>query len=509
MKSRTEHITRNVFFSLVTQVLLLLFAFISRTIFIRLLGSEYLGLDGLFTSILTIFSLAELGIGNAIIFSLYKPIANADTFKAQQLLSLYKQAYKWISIAIAIIGILLIPFLPRIINADIDHLGINIYVVYILFLLNTLSSYFLAHRQAILVVNQEQSIVSVCQLYVKLLVYVLEVLVLLVYNSYYGFLIIKVAGNYLSAVYINHKAKIRYPKLCKANNYKLSSFEIRSIKKDVYALFLRRFGGVILSATDNIIINKFISLTMVGIYSNYILIQTSIQTITTQVMSSMTASIGNFVATQGKSNTEKAFNLYNYITYLVYGFCSISFILLANRFITLLWGDNYVLSKGTLYLIVFNFFLYGYQTALNTFRDTAGLFTQGKYRSLVSASFNLVFSLLLVRPLGVSGVVIGTILSRILVSSWYDSFILYKHLFKKSFAPYIKKLILYILIVFLNASILDWITTFIPDNIAGFILCIIVSLLSVGLLIIPLQMCEESKDFFSRMNNIVHNLIYK
>ncbi len=504
-KSRTEHITRNVFITLVTQSVLLLLAFVNRTIFIYLLNENYLGIDGLFSSILTIFSLAELGIGNAIIFSLYKPIANGDKYGAQQYLTLFKKAYNWIIIIILAIGASLLPFLPNIVNTTNCEVDINLYVIYILFLLNTTSSYFLAHKQAVLVVNQEQSTVSLNQTYVKIGVYVVEAVVLLILHSYYAFLIIRVLGNYISAFIIGKTAEKKYPELCKPNDKKLPIEEVRRIKSDVYALSIRRIGNVISSSASNILINKYISLAMVGIYSNYMLIIQSIQVITTQMMAAMTASIGNFVATETKLNAENAFRLYTYITYLLYGFCSICFILLVNRFIFLLWGEQYLLSTTTLYLIVFNFFLASFQTAINTFRDTTGLFVQGKYRSIFSALCSVILSIILVSPLGITGIIMGPILSRILISAWYDPYILYRYLFKISSASYFIRLVRYILIVFGIAFILDYITTPISNDIIGFLIVILISILSITLLIIVLMKTQESVELFKRIKDFIKN----
>lgn len=507
--SRTSNITRNVVVTVVTQVFSLLFAFANRTIFIYLLGEQYLGIDGLFTSLLTIFSLAELGIGNALIFSLYKPIAKGDTFRAQQYLHLYDIAYRWIIGIILLVGVLLLPFLPTLINTEIESLGINIYIVYLLFLFNTVSSYFLAHRQAVLVINQRQSTVSLYQTATKISVNILECVVLLVFASYYLFLTIRVVGNYTIAILISCKAKKEFPELCVKNQTKLPKEEINRIKQDVYALFIRRVGGVVLVSADNIIINAFISLAMVGVYSNYVLIVNSVQGITTLMMTAMTASIGNFIATQTKKESEKAFELYSYITYLLYGLCSVCFILLVNRFVEILWGKDYLLSKFALYLIVLNFFLYGFQTAINTFRDTTGLFVQGKYRSCFSASVNIIFSILLVNQMGIEGVILGTILSRLLISVWYDPYILYKYFFKKSSVRYFGRLCLFLIIVFSTCTFMDYITSGIPSTIWGFFGCLIISVCSIVCMVTPFFKSDVSKDLLYRIKMILFNFKQK
>lgn len=507
--SRTENITRNVSVTVITQVISLLFAFLNRTIFIRLLGENYLGLDGLFTSILTIFSLAELGIGNALVFSLYKPIAEGNTQKATQLLTLYDKAYRIIIAVIIAVGLILAPFLPGIVKTDISSLPINLYVIYALFLLNTVSSYFMAYRGAILLVNQHQSITSIIRTSTKISVNIIECILLLVFHSYYIYLIVRVVGNYVSSLIVAARAKKEYPELCVKNKEPLPRPEVKRIAKDVYALFIRRVGSVVLSSVDNIVINAFISLAMVGIYSNYVLIVTSVQGITTLMMSAMTASIGNYIATQNEKDIEKAFRLFSFITYLLYGFCSICLIVLCNRFVSLLWGDNYLLSNTALYLIVFNFFLYGFQSSLNIYRDAAGLFIQGKYRPIFSALVNIGFSLLLVRYMGIEGIILGTILSRILVSSWFDPYILYKKLFTKSPSRYFLRLVLYICSTFIVACIIQHLTDYMSYGIWPFLLCVLICVASFVFIVLPFIKSSEMSDLRSRLKGVKSMLLSK
>jgi len=505
--SRTEHITRNVSVTLLTQVVSLFFAFLNRTIFIRLLGVDYLGLDGLFASILTIFSLAELGIGNALIFSLYKPIAEGDRHKATQLLTLYNKAYRIIILAILCVGAILIPFLSRIVNADLNGLEINLYVIYALFLLNTVSSYFLAYRSAILAVNQHQSAISVVQTSTKISVSVIECVLLLVFHSYYIYLLVRVVGNYVSALIIAHRAHKEYPELCVKNPEPLPKSEISRIAKDVYALSIRRVGSVVQTSIGNIVINAFISLAMVGVYSNYVLIITSVQGTTTLMMAAMTASIGNFIATQKVKEVEGAFRLYTFITYLLYGFCSICLVVLINKFILLLWGEDYLLSNTAVYLLAFNFFLYGFQSSINVFRDAAGLFVQGKYRPIFSAATNIIFSIILVKIMGIEGVILGTILSRLLVSAWYDPYILYTRLFDVGPSRYFVRLGFYIMVTFFFAFCVQHLTGFFNDTIGYFIICALICVLSSVLLVVPFIRTSEMQDLFVRVKEVKNNTL--
>ena len=489
--------------SLITQILLLLLGFGTRTVFIHLLSAEYLGLDGLFASILTIFSLAELGIGNALTFSMYKPIATGDIEKAQQLLTLYDKAYRWIITFIIIVGLVLLPFLPKIVNADLDHLVVNVYVVYLLFLFNTISSYFLAYRQAVLAVNQYQSTITWYQTLGKIVVYSLECVLLLAFCSYYLYLTVRVAGNYIIAIMISKKAKKEYPILCEKNDKPLERTEIKRIKNDIYGLFIRRVGSVVMGSADNIIINSFISLAMVGIYSNYLLIVSSLQSITSQFFSAMTATIGNFMAVESKDKSEDAFRLYTFMVFVVYGVCTICCIMLVNRFIELLWGSNYVLSKLALYLIIINFYFWGFQSAINVFRDTAGLFVQGKYRYLYSTALNVALSLLLVQRMGIEGIILGTIISRLLISVWYDPYILYKISFKCRPTRYYGRFTIYFCLVVGFAFLFDKVTSSIPHTISGFIVCLMIGLLVPFTLTIPLIRTAEAKELHTRIKYFI------
>ena len=504
--SRSANLIRNVFVSLLAQIVVLIVSFANRTFFIKLLGAEYLGIDGLFGSILNVLSLAELGLGSAIIFNLYKPIAEGDTEKAKQYLSFYSRAYTIIIFAVSAVGLCLLPFLRYIINSDDVKVNINLYAVYLLFLVNTVSSYFLAHRQATLVVNQRQSTVSAVQMSVKIIALTLECVLLLIFKNYYLYLITKVITNYVQAVIISIIARRKYPELCTRSNKKLAKKEVSVLKKNVSALFLRRVAGIVLSSTDNLIINGYISTVMVGIYSNYTLIVSSVQTVTVQMFSAMTATIGNYVASKKKEDVEALFKVYTYAIYLVYGFCSICLYTLTNPFIKLLWGEEYLLSKLTLLIIVINFFFYGFQTAINVFRDTTGLFVQGKYRALVSAVVNVFFSLLLVKFMGISGVILATVISRVAVSAWYDPFVLYKHYFKSRVSVYYARVILYTAVTVAVCFLSDFTVSLFGGGIAGFVLAMLSSLLCTLLLLLPFIKTNEAKELFQKINGILRRI---
>lgn len=507
--SRSENLMRNVFISVISQIVILVASFANRTIFIKLLGAEYLGIDGLFGSILSVLSLAELGLGSAIIYNLYKPVAEGNIEKAKQYLSFYATAYRWIIIVVSIIGLVFLPFLKYIIQTEELQEEINLNIIYILFLANTVSSYFLAHRQAVLMVNQQYRVVSSIQMCVKIVALLVESILLLVFRSYYLYLIIKVSWNYIQAIVISNLAKKRYPELCLRSKKKLSKDELSSVKTNVSALFIRRIGSIVLSSADNLIINGYISTVMVGIYSNYTMIVSSIQTVTVQMFSAMTATIGNFVALKKPKDVEPLFRIYTHSIYIVYGFCCVCLYTLTNNFIRLLWGETYLLPKSTLFIIVLNFFFYGFQTAINVFRDTTGLFVQGKYRALISAAVNVLFSILLVHYMGISGVILATVISRVFVSAWYDPYVLYKHFFKSSVGKYYLRVILYTLLTSVLCLASDFVAGLFGTGIVPFVLSAAVALSISLLLLLPFIKTRESKEMFKYAGNIVNKIVKK
>lgn len=510
-KSRLKNAARNVTVSLIAQVIILAVSFLNRTVFIKLLGAEYLGIDGLFTSILTVFSLAELGIGNAIIFNLYKPISQNDTHKSRQFITLYEKAYNAIIISIICVGIILMPFLRKITKADLLEIDINIYIVFVLFLFNTVSSYFLAHRQAVLVVNQRQSSVSLWQLVIKISALICECAVLYIFRNYYIFLSVKVIANYIQAIIISMQAKKEFPELCEKSNEKLSKEEICVVKKNVGALFIRRIGSVVLSSADNIIINGFVSTVMVGVYSNYTMIIMALKQLTVQIFTAMTATVGNFVAAKCKDEVETLFKVYTFAVFIVYGITSVCFYVLVNRFILLLWGKAYILSKAVVFTITLDYFMYGFQNAINTFRDTTGNFVQGKYRAIFSAIVNAVLSVILVKPLGIGGVILATVISRVAVSAWYDPYVLYKYFFKKRIFGYYMRLLGYILVMVIMCLGIDFLLSGISCKITGFIICVPICAILSCLVIIPyiktsefMHLCRYGRNILSKVLNKIN-----
>lgn len=441
---RSVNSLKNTSYAMLTQILSLIFKFIIQTIFIKMLGAEYLGVNGLFTNVLQMLSLAELGIGSAITYNLYKPLANNNEKEIKAYMNFYKKAYNFIGLFILIIGLCITPFLKFFIKnqSQVDNLNL----IYLLFLLNTVLSYFFAYKRSIIIADQKSFLDSQNLLIKTIIQTILQVLILIFTKNYILFLVIQIACTFFSNIFISRKANKLYPYLIK-NTECLTKKQKRKIYKDVYAMTAHRVGGVVVDGTDNLLISAFASLSSVGIYSNYVLIRSSIDQLLSQLFTAITASVGNLNAV---STFDKSYKVYQSIFFLnvwIYGFCSIVFLVCINQFITLWIGKEYLLAEGIVLLITINFFLTGIRKSTVMFKDTQGLFWNDRYKPYAEAIVNLIASIAFLKMFGFIGVLLGTLVSTITTCFWIEPYVLYKYGFKKPLSNYFKKFLIYTVII--------------------------------------------------------------
>lgn len=445
---------KNTFFNTITgilgKVISLILGFVSRTLFIYVMGQEYLGLNGLFTNILSMLSLAELGFGSAVVFSLYKPIHENDTRKIQQLMCFYKNTYRKIGVLIGGAGIVLMPFLKYIVNFP-QNIDINFQLVYALFLLNNVSSYlFFGYRRALVTASQKQYLLRIYDYISSIVLCLGQILILLVTHNYILYLITNFLVNYIFDFIV-------YKKIGKLNPYlnektdPLEKTEKNAIYKNVKGLFLYKIGNVVLNATDNIIISAFVGTISVGLCSNYTYIITTVNSFLAVIFDSMIASVGDLNVSSDKSKKKEIFNRILFINFWIYGFCFIAILCLSTPFIHLWLGKRYTLDFVTTGILAFNFLLTGLEYTAYIFRTGCGKFTQMKYRPLIAAIINLVASILLVQIIGIKGVFLGTTISRILTYTWADPYIVFKWVFEEPMLEYFKVYLKYFIIIIITA----------------------------------------------------------
>jgi O-antigen/teichoic acid export membrane protein len=450
--SRLQATMKNAIVGVVGQFFTFTLQFASRTIFINLLGSIYLGLNGLFTNILSVLSLAELGVGYAITFSLYKPIADKNINKIQALMNLYKKIYRIIGLTVLVLGLALTPFLD---NLIMDKPSIpNLWFIYLLFLANSVSTYFFAYKRSIIIADQKNYIITINNNIFALLINISQILILLVSSNFIFYLLVQIILSIISNIIISIKADRLYPYIKGKNSARLDDESKVDIVKKMRAMAYHQIGAVVVTGTDNILISSFIGVHYVGLYSNYLLIISVVNAFINQVLNSVTASVGNLTASESVEKNFKVFHILFFGTFLVYGFSSICLFTLLNNFISLWIGPDYIFSKYITMLIVLNFYLMGMRNSVNTFKNALGLYYQDRYKPIFESIINLVASVILLKLYGLSGVFLGTLISTITTCLWIEPYILYKYYFKKPLTNYFKQYLIYfsltVLVAFLT-----------------------------------------------------------
>lgn len=506
-KSRVENSIRNIKTGFIVQLINKVMAFVVRTVFIKCLNSEYLGVNGLFTNILTILSFAELGIGTAIIFNMYKPIAENDKEKIKSYMKLYKKAYNIIGICVFILGLLVIPFMNVIVK-DAPNIKENIIYIYILFLLNTSSSYFFTYKKSIIIAHQQQSIINSIDSIFYIIKSLIEIIILIVAKNYILYLIIQIVGTFLENVYLSHKANKLYPYLKEKNVDKLTKKESKQVFSNVKSLVIYKLGGVILHGTDNILISILLNVSTVGIVSNYNLIINSIKIIVTSSLNGVTASVGNLNAIGTIEKKERTYFDLTFLHYLIYSFCSIAFIVLLNPFIKLWLGESYVLGISIPISLSLIFFIEGIRQVSYIYRTTLGLFQKAQITPYIGVITNIIFSIILCNNFGLAGIFIATSISQLVSYSWIDIFLIYKYEFKKSPKEYYVKYLLYFITFTIELIFTLLLTGFINiGGITGFIFNIFIVLLIPNLFNIIIY--KKSKEFKNLSNLLVNKLLKK
>lgn len=442
---RVENSIKNIMTALIGQALGIILSFIGRMVFINALGAEYLGVNGLFTNILSILSLAEMGIGSAIIYSLYKPLATKDNEEIKKLMNFYEEAYRVIGIIIFLLGIGIVPFFDYIIREQPNIP--NLIYIYILFLINTVASYFFAYKRSLIIADQKNYITIIYKYAFYVVLNILQIYVLLMTRNFLLFLLVQIGITVLENLLIARRADKMYPFLKEKNKLKLDKKSKNEITKNVKAMMCHRIGAVIVNGTDNILISSFVGVIWVGLYSNYYLIINALNIIIGQIFSAVTASIGNLNALESKEKSYQMYKRILFINFWIGGFCSICLWILANCFITLWLGKEYTFQNNLVMIIVINFYISISRRTTLVYRDSMGLFWHDRYKPIFEAIINLVISVLLAPKLGIAGVFIGTLVSTMTTAFWVEPYILYKYGFEMKVRDYFFRYIKYTVII--------------------------------------------------------------
>ncbi len=438
---RTKNSMINLITAVIGQALGIIISFISRKIFIQYLGSEYLGIDGLFTNILTMLSLVELGVGSALTFSLYKPLADNNVPKIKSLMKLYKIAYRVAGITIIVLGLCMLPFYRKLIETvpDIPNLD----VIFLMFVFNTAISYFYSYKRSLIICDQKRYIATIYRYSFYFLLNVAQIVMLILTKNYILFLICQICSTLFENIMVSIKANKMYPYIKEKNIEKLEKEEYDKIRKNVFAMLFHKVGATVVNSTDNILMSKFVGIISVGLYSNYYMITNALVLVTNQIFEAIVASVGNLGTTKDNKKMKSVFNNTFLLNFWVFGLLSTTMAIVFNDFISIWVGKEYTFQIGIVYSIVICFYLRGIRKSCLTFRDALGIFWYDRHKPIFECLINLVSSIILAKKLGVLGIFLGTIISTITTSLWVEPYILYKYGFKDKVIDYFKRFIIY------------------------------------------------------------------
>lgn len=438
---RITNSKRNMLFGIISRICYTVLPFINRTIIIYVLGVEYLGLNSLFSSVLNILNLAELGFGSAIVYSMYKPIAENDDNKICALLSYYKKIYRIIGLGILIAGIIALAFIDKLVKGDVP-IDVNIRIIFLIQLLNVVISYFLwAYKTSLLSAFQREDLISKISIITICLQYVVQFVSLFVFRNYYIYLVIlpifTILNNILKAI-VTNKYYSKYK--CRGT----LDYETKSIiTEKVRALLLHKIGGVVANSLDNIVISAFMGLVAIAIYNNYWYIYSSVCYFIAIFHNSVLAGIGNSIAMESRENNYRKFNDLNFVNVWIVGWCSCCLMCLYQPFMELWVGKDLMYSLDVVILFVIYFYINMARRTVVTFKEASGLWTEDKYKPIVSAVFNIILNIILIQIIGIPGVVISTILSFLVIEIPWETSVLFKKYFKISVSSFIIAQLLY------------------------------------------------------------------
>lgn len=471
--SRTRNAARNSSVALVCQILVILLGFINKTVLIYTLGREYNGVSSFFSNILTVLSFAELGIGNAIIFSMYKPVALGDRDKVKSLMALYGKAYRVIGCVVAAVGLLIIPLLGFF--EDPPNIKESLTLIYLLYLTSTVSSYFFVYKKSIILANQKNYVASLYHLVFTAIQHIAQIAVLLLTGNFILFLAVQIACVFLNNVFTSRKADRMYPYLKEGKALPLPKEESRGIFRNVRALVAYKLGSVILNGTDNILITALDGFSTVGVCNNYIMVITYLRTLIGGGLEAFTSSVGNLNAIEDAQKKESVFNKLLLISSWLYGFLSVGLLLLFQDFIVLWLDETYLLPFIVVFALVLHVYVDGVHFAAYTYRTTLGYFVQGRIAPLAAAALNIALSILMYRWIGLSGIFFATSISRFVTIGLVDPILIYRKAFKKNPIIYYLKYFAYALLVSGLYFLLRPLMPLIPlGGLAGFVVRIVV-----------------------------------
>ncbi len=433
---------RNIAFGYAGQAATALMSFALRTIFIRHLSEELLGVNSLYTNILSILSMAELGIGTALNFALYRPVAQKDTEKIKSYMQMYRKAYTAIALVVAGIGLCIAPFLRYLIKDPGAITTGEMTGYYLIFLFNTVSTYFVSYKYSLCNAEQHNYIQTNINTVTKIIVSLLQMAVIVLTGNFLWYLLTDMFVQLAQKVFVSWYLDRRYPYLRDKNVTPLSREESGEVWRKTKALVLHKVGDVARLQTDSLIISSFIAVAMSGMVDNYNLVINAVTNFVNIIFNSVISGFGNLIATETRQRQYELFKVYRFFASWVYGFAVTGFFVLLTPLIRLWLGDGWVLPEAAVALILMDLYFKGDRIVLSNYKTAAGVFEQDKYLALIQGAVNLVLSIWLVQKIGLAGIYVGTVISG-LIANVTKPVIIYRVCFDRSCMSYFAETLRY------------------------------------------------------------------
>lgn len=500
---RVQQAEKNIFFGYISNFVILILGFLQRQIFIQVLGITLLGVKTLYTDILSMLSLAEFGIGTALNYSLYKPVANNDYEKIKSYMRLYKKAYLTIAGVIALIGLVLTPFLPYLIPPE-DRGGIssaNLMIYYLIFLFNTVSTYFVAYKYSLVNAQQRNYIQTNILTVTRIITVLAQIVILYVTRNFLVYLLTQAVIELLQKIIVSIYFNRLYPYLRDRNVERLSKEESDVVISKSKAWMLHKIGDVARLQTDSIIITYFINVDAVGFVGNYNYVITYASDFISLIFNSVISGFGNLVATESRQKQYSIFKVCRFFACWLYGYASVGFWLLLTPFVTGIWLDqSWELGSVIVALLLMDFYLKGGRIVLLNYKMAAGVFEQDRYLSLIQGVINLVISIVGIKLIGLPGVYVGTVISGIL-ANLIRPVIIYRDCFSEKVRNYYKDSLKYICVILGIILLLTPVKTFVlvQVNLVTFLLMAVIVTAVYNLIFLFLFRKTEEFDYLWRL----------
>lgn len=455
--SRVKKSAQNMVMGFAYHAITLILSFVSRTVFIYTLGEEYLGLNGIFTDVLSLLSMADLGFSTAMAYSFYRPLAEKDEKKIASLVAFYKKVYNTIALVVLVLGLGCIPFLKYIVNTEKEIPNLVIY--YLFSLANVVISYMFVYKTTILTADQKDYKVVQIRTVTSIAKTVLQVVVLMVARNYILYLAIGFVVQLTNNIIASNKTVKEYPFIKDKSLVGQVDKEVTAnILSNMKSVFVYKLSGTLFSATDNVIISMVISTAMVGVYSNYLMVSSKLLLIEQIIFSALTASIGNVIVKETAKKKYEVFNAMQSASFILCGIITSVFGLVANDLVKVWLGESFMLDEVTIVAITLNTYFSCVLQPLWVYRDATGLYMKTKYIMLCGAVLNIVLSVVLGQMIGVAGVIFASAIARLSTYFWYEPKLLFREYFERGVVKYYLSLGTNLGLVALTILLLRYIT---------------------------------------------------